>query len=173
MEWKKLDQPAIAHGPEGKPLTGFRDPFIIQKGGKGKPWRLIIGSGTKEHGGTILLYESNVPTHGEWRFCSAWKICNIEALCDRTVKQSSSAGLHPLGQNHVKCLGDFCSYLLYRPSDFHCQPRHQLLQTSSEMTQLQNLQRVEALRQTLSRSTSRFLQISQLRRVRTDLQYPM
>ena len=71
VEWTKLDEPAIAHAPEGKPLTGFRDPFIIQKGGKGKPWRLIIGSGTKQHGGTILLYESNVPTHGERRGCIA------------------------------------------------------------------------------------------------------
>ena len=46
-----------------------------------------------------------------------------------------------------------------------------LLQISSEMPQLRNLQKVEALRQTRSGSTSRFLQISQLVQVRTDLQY--
>lgn len=40
-------------------LTGFRDPFIIQKGGGGAKWRLILGSGIKGKGGTILLYESD------------------------------------------------------------------------------------------------------------------
>ncbi|KAK9867678.1 hypothetical protein WJX84_009640 [Apatococcus fuscideae] len=64
VEWTKRDEAAIAHPPSGRPLTGFRDPFIIQKGAQGKPWRLIIGSGTKADGGTILLYESAVPTHG-------------------------------------------------------------------------------------------------------------
>ena len=67
VEWTKREEPAITHPPSGRPLTGFRDPFIIQRGSKGStPWRLIIGSGTKEQGGTILLYESDVPTHGEF-----------------------------------------------------------------------------------------------------------
>ena len=46
-----------------------------------------------------------------------------------------------------------------------------LLQISLDMPQLQKLQKAEALRQAVSQSTSCVLRISQLRHVRTDLQY--
>ena len=56
--WEKLQEPAIAGPPPGMQLTGFRDPFVIQRGQDGQPWQLIIGSGVKGRGGTILLYQS-------------------------------------------------------------------------------------------------------------------
>ena len=45
-----------------------------------------------------------------------------------------------------------------------------VLQISSDMPQLQNLQKVEALRQAVSQNTSRVLEIPRLRHVQTDLQ---
>ena len=63
--WEKLREPAIAAPPSGMKLTGFRDPFVIQRGGSGKPWLLIIGSGVKGRAGTILLYSSQQAASGE------------------------------------------------------------------------------------------------------------
>ena len=45
--------------PQGQVLVGFRDPYIIQRGGHMLPWRIAIGSGIKGKGGTILLYSSD------------------------------------------------------------------------------------------------------------------
>ena len=66
LTWQKLMEPAIAAPPPGMKLTGFRDPFVIQRGGGGKPWLLIIGSGIKgKSHGTILLYQSDKAASGE------------------------------------------------------------------------------------------------------------
>ena len=37
---------------------GFRDPYVIQVGGSGRDWRIIIGSGIAGKGGTLLVYAS-------------------------------------------------------------------------------------------------------------------
>ena len=56
--WTKRGEPLIPFPPSGD-LVGFRDPYIIQRGdGAGKPWKLIVGSGIKGQGGTLLLYTS-------------------------------------------------------------------------------------------------------------------
>ncbi len=59
LTWTKREMPVIEHPPQGKALTGFRDPYIIQRGGGGRPWRIAIGSGIKGSGGTILQYTSD------------------------------------------------------------------------------------------------------------------
>lgn len=59
LTWTKRDAPIIEHPPRGQALTGFRDPYIIQRGGGGRPWKIAIGSGVKEQGGTILQYTSD------------------------------------------------------------------------------------------------------------------
>lgn len=61
--WTKTDRPLILY-PPGNELVGFRDPFIIQQGGCGKPWKLILGSGIRGKGGTLLLYTSDSLQHG-------------------------------------------------------------------------------------------------------------
>jgi hypothetical protein len=58
VQWKKLDQPLIQY-PPGNEFVGFRDPYIIQRGSNGGLWKLIIGSGIKKKGGTLLLYTSD------------------------------------------------------------------------------------------------------------------
>ena len=58
LQWAKLPQPVIPHPPPGMQLAGFRDPYVIRKGGNGQDWHLLIGSGLKGQGGTLLLYKS-------------------------------------------------------------------------------------------------------------------
>jgi beta-fructofuranosidase len=53
--WEKLPQPIIAAPPPGISVTGFRDPALWQEA---DTWWLILGSGTREKGGMILLYRS-------------------------------------------------------------------------------------------------------------------
>ena len=59
LRWTKQDAPIIEFPPQGQALAGFRDPYIIQRGGPERPWRIAIGSGLKGKGGTILLYSSD------------------------------------------------------------------------------------------------------------------
>ena len=79
--WTKRDAPIIEHPPKGQALTGFRDPYIIQRGGGGQTWKIAIGSGVKGQGGTILQYTSDellqgcpiseLPPLGIWVPCHA------------------------------------------------------------------------------------------------------
>ena len=58
IRWHKQEQPIIPHPPENMKLTGFRDPYIIQKGSGQQKWKLLLGSGVESQGGTLLVYES-------------------------------------------------------------------------------------------------------------------
>ena len=53
--WEKLAEPVIAAPPSGMAVTGFRDPCVWREGDQ---WWLVLGSGTRERGGAILLYRS-------------------------------------------------------------------------------------------------------------------
>jgi beta-fructofuranosidase len=53
--WEKLPEPVIAAPPAGMKITGFRDPCVWREG---DTWWLVLGSGTRERGGSILLYRS-------------------------------------------------------------------------------------------------------------------
>ena len=53
--WEKLPQPVISAPPPGMAVTGFRDPAFWHEADS---WWLILGSGTREKGGAILLYRS-------------------------------------------------------------------------------------------------------------------
>ncbi len=61
--WKKLPQPIISTPPEGLEVTGFRDPCLWREGDR---WMLILGSGIRNKGGTILLYSS--PDLHNWTY---------------------------------------------------------------------------------------------------------
>ena len=61
--WKKLPQPVIATPPAGLVVTGFRDPCLWREGAR---WMLIVGSGIRGKGGTILLYTS--PDLRQWTY---------------------------------------------------------------------------------------------------------
>ena len=60
LRWKKLPEPVIASPPEKLAVTGFRDPCLWREGDR---WSLILGSGTREKGGMILLYSSTDLRH--------------------------------------------------------------------------------------------------------------
>jgi len=62
-KWKKLSTPVIASPPAGLEVTGFRDPALWREGDK---WMLILGSGIRGKGGTILLYSS--PDLRHWTY---------------------------------------------------------------------------------------------------------
>lgn len=56
--------PIIPHPPEEMKLTGFRDPYIIQKGDGQKKWKMLLGSGIEGQGGLLLVYETSHPDSG-------------------------------------------------------------------------------------------------------------
>jgi beta-fructofuranosidase len=58
--WKKLPTPVIAAPPPGLEVTGFRDPALWREGDN---WMLILGSGIRGKGGTILIYSSRDLRH--------------------------------------------------------------------------------------------------------------
>ncbi len=89
VRWTKLEEPIIAAPPPGlqvpqreAPLRpygcvyasfglnrctqvmGFRDPYIIETGGAGRNWRIVLGSGIASAGGSLLVYSSPELTSG-------------------------------------------------------------------------------------------------------------
>lgn len=64
--WVKEDVPFLALPPSDIPLGGWRDPYIIGRPGQGgnTRWRMIIGSGLKNKGGIVMVYESDHLSHG-------------------------------------------------------------------------------------------------------------
>ena len=61
--WKKLPEPVIAAPPTGLAVTGFRDPCLWREGNS---WMLILGSGIRGKGGSVLLYSS--PDLRHWTY---------------------------------------------------------------------------------------------------------
>ena len=62
--WEKSPaNPLLASAPEGHGLTDFRDPQVWREGGE---WRMVVGSGVRDVGGTVLLYRGETLT--EWEF---------------------------------------------------------------------------------------------------------
>ena len=61
--WKKLDAPVIPSPPRSD-LVGFRDPYVFARGGAGRPWKLLLGSGVAGRGGTLLVYRAASLTSG-------------------------------------------------------------------------------------------------------------
>lgn len=59
IKWHKQEQPIIPYPPENMKLTGFRDPYIIQRGDGEQKWKMLLGSGIEGQGGTLLVYETS------------------------------------------------------------------------------------------------------------------
>ena len=51
--------------PRGQ-LAGFRDPYIFARGGGGRPWKMLLGSGVPGRGGTLLVYHAPTLTSGAY-----------------------------------------------------------------------------------------------------------
>uniref|UniRef100_A0A7S3QUF1 beta-fructofuranosidase n=1 Tax=Dunaliella tertiolecta TaxID=3047 RepID=A0A7S3QUF1_DUNTE len=75
--WRKSNVPLLCLPPAGLKLAGWRDPYVV-----GPPvrhpergWTILIGSGIKEQGGTILVYRS-------WELAKGWKLAG-ELCCGK------------------------------------------------------------------------------------------
>lgn len=60
---KHAKNPVIPGPPPGLAVTGFRDPCVWREG---DTWYMVVGSGIKDVGGTILLYRSK--DLAEWEY---------------------------------------------------------------------------------------------------------
>jgi len=58
--WVKLDQPMIANPPPSMPLVGWRDPYIFETmtSDNKHEWGMLLGSGIKGKGGSVMIYRS-------------------------------------------------------------------------------------------------------------------
>ena len=50
--------------PSNRQVMGFRDPYVIEAGGGGRKWRIVLGSGIAGAGGALLVYASSELTSG-------------------------------------------------------------------------------------------------------------
>jgi beta-fructofuranosidase len=84
--------PVIANPPEGLDITAFRDPHVWRED---DGWRMLIGSGIRGSGGTVLLYRSQNLV--EWEYLGqlftaataqtgwAWEVPDFFPLSDKWV----------------------------------------------------------------------------------------
>lgn len=138
LQWAKLPQPVIPHPPPGMQLAGFRDPYVIRKGGKGQDWHLLIGSGLNGQGGTLLLYKSKELQSG-WQYAGSfvqgetkpcgdhdlgamWECPFLASLSTRTPADASQAagpGSGPAAASglQVLCVSPYPHHLKERPTN--------------------------------------------------------
>ncbi len=66
----KSEEPFLAYPPPDSNLVGWRDPFIFEfkgKDGRFKEWGMLMGSGIKGKGGSVMIYRSDNLRSG-WRY---------------------------------------------------------------------------------------------------------
>lgn len=71
VAWVKDSVPFLALPPPDLQLTGWRDPFVVERpcAANGHEWVVLIGSGLKGVGGTCLVYRTpDLRTPSAWRY---------------------------------------------------------------------------------------------------------
>lgn len=65
--WRKSVVPILSLPPPGIKLSGWRDPYIVGSSVKHPEhgWTMLMGSGIKNQGGTVLVYRGNRLDDGE------------------------------------------------------------------------------------------------------------
>lgn len=118
--WTKVES-IIAAPPPSLPVTGFRDPYVIQTGGNGRDWLLVIGSGIDNKGGALLLYRSQELSSG-WEYvgplcigtqCSSdpfdtgamWECPFFQQLSPQQPESDGQATT--AGENYVMCVSPY------------------------------------------------------------------
>lgn len=72
--WSKLPATWVQHPPPGLRLTGWRDPFFLEKGeGPSGEFVVAIASGIEGSGGCVLVYRSPELLQGAFRSSSSTK----------------------------------------------------------------------------------------------------
>ena len=69
VKWRKVEEPFIALPPscdDVPDMVGWRDPYIFEVKGEGdyEEWGILIGSGHKTTGGSVMIYRSKQLSSG-------------------------------------------------------------------------------------------------------------
>jgi len=67
IKWDKHPHPVLHRPPPNLGLTGWRDPYIFRRKNAEEGWLMLVGSGIKGVGGTVLKYTSDDILSG-WKF---------------------------------------------------------------------------------------------------------
>ena len=103
--WTKRPTPVIPAPPPGMQVTGFRDPAPWREPTLANgAWLMAVGSGTKDKGGSILLYKSS--DLQAWEYLHVVAGSNKAGAGDATNPVDSGdmwecPDLFPLGNKHV------------------------------------------------------------------------
>jgi sucrose-6-phosphate hydrolase SacC (GH32 family) len=66
-DWVKLPGEFLPQPAAALQLTGWRDPFILERPSGSSPWwYVMVGAGVKDKCGTALVYRSRDLKHGTW-----------------------------------------------------------------------------------------------------------
>jgi beta-fructofuranosidase len=86
MSWRKDTTPFLALPPPAMDLTGWRDPFVVEKpcAANQHTWVVLIGSGIKNVGGTALVYRVQ-----DLRVPSSWVYDGLLCLGDGDTGEES------------------------------------------------------------------------------------
>ncbi|HEX4309066.1 MAG TPA: glycoside hydrolase family 32 protein [Acidobacteriaceae bacterium] len=104
LTWTKRPTPVIPAPPEGMKVTGFRDPAPWHEASlAGGQWLMAVGSGTKEHGGCVLLYKSTDLQTWEYLHVAAGGASTGSATTNPVDSGDmwECPDLFPLGNKHV------------------------------------------------------------------------
>lgn len=68
----KLEEPMIANPPPSMSLVGWRDPYIFETRSvdSEREWGMLLGSGLKGKGGSVMIYRSKSLRSGKLSFPS-------------------------------------------------------------------------------------------------------
>lgn len=80
IQWQKSSKPLVELPPVGLgELAGWRDPFIVSRPGQMgcDEWVMLVGSGIKEVGGTVLVYKSSSLTKGGAQRGAVMSVCCV------------------------------------------------------------------------------------------------
>ncbi|GFR46492.1 hypothetical protein Agub_g8070, partial [Astrephomene gubernaculifera] len=112
--WTKIEYPWLSLPPPSMGLAGWRDPYIIHRPGRDGHdcWSLLIGSGVKDNGGTVLLYTSRdlldgwelhgELCHGRGNAATTGVMWECPILCKLDTRPSSATLMpHTKGRGHI------------------------------------------------------------------------
>ena len=97
VKWRKLEEPFIALPPscdDVPDMVGWRDPYIFEVKGEGdlEEWGILIGSGHKITGGSVMIYRSKQLSSGAC--LQSWAVrAHGSVLCRALSAARHSGGL--------------------------------------------------------------------------------
>lgn len=67
QSWTKQEEPMIALPPSDLNLAGWRDPYIFEtmNNQHQREWGMLLGSGIKDKGGSVMIYRSKSLRQGK------------------------------------------------------------------------------------------------------------